>query len=228
MQYAVLQRGRITMPHRLGAHLLHALVPEPPQLCETWRASERFVSLCSTVLFACNGCGVPWGRRLPESWQQALVPWRSQQMVAGPVASGFSAASTLRAAMMRSVVLSLRLNSFTSLLVFACCWRSRLVQPQVPSECQTLAWCTHVDEEEDVPTQHHPTEPAAVRQGGVVRCFLQIAGSEARTLHAAACHTQTCARLGSAAAEMQMADGMRHTNSAQNDLAGELQETTHD
>lgn len=54
------------------------------------------------------------------------MPWRSQQMDAGSVANEFSAAITLCAVMMRSVVLSLRLNSFTSLLVFACCWRSRL------------------------------------------------------------------------------------------------------
>jgi hypothetical protein len=131
VQYAILQRGRVSTPCRLGAQLLHALVPEPPQFCETRRASEQLVSP-HKVLVAID-VGVPlvyvgfsWDPRLPESWQQALVPWRSQQMVAGSVASGFSAASTLCAAMMRSVVLSLRLNSFTSLLVFACCWRSRL------------------------------------------------------------------------------------------------------
>ena len=170
--------------------------------------------------------GFSWDPRLPESWQQALVPWRSQQMVAGSVASGFSAASTLCAAMMRSVVLSLRLNSFTSLLVFACCWRSRLKRPQVPGGCQTLSWCFRVDKEEHVPA-HHPTKPAAVCKGGVIRCFLQIAGSEACTLHAAACHSPLRARAGSAAADTQTANGMRHINLAQTDPAGQLQETTH-
>jgi hypothetical protein len=44
VQYAILQRGRVSTPCRIGAQLLHALVPEPPQLCKTRRASEQLVS----------------------------------------------------------------------------------------------------------------------------------------------------------------------------------------